>query len=255
MTVSPETRVKDNSVGLKSAGSGGSQEVNIIRLKISNSKALDGTVIYFSDNFMDEKGREDSEKRFNDSKNIPEIYTRIGGNAFSINGKFLLTEPAYSLPVSVRTRIIEETKISVNLSRFEANYDVFLEDKETGAWVNMKEYPEYVFMPIHQGHEHNRFVLHLEKTQEIPTNLNDSDEFNTGDISIIGRSEYALVKISSDLLQSSGALIEVLDMNGRLMDRITTNETESEIDLPDNSGVYVVRVKTGGTIKTEKVVR
>ncbi|WP_010662751.1 T9SS type A sorting domain-containing protein [Marinilabilia salmonicolor] len=255
LTVSPETRVKDNSVGLKSAGSGGSQEVNIIRLKISNSKALDGTVIYFSDNFMDEKGREDSEKRFNDSKNIPEIYTRIGGNAFSINGKFLLTEPAYSLPVSVRTRIIEETKISVNLSRFEANYDVFLEDKETGAWVNMKEYPEYVFMPIHQGHEHNRFVLHLEKTQEIPTNLNDSDEFNTGDISIIGRSEYALVKISSDLLQSSGALIEVLDMNGRLMDRITTNETESEIDLPDNSGVYVVRVKTGGTIKTEKVVR
>jgi hypothetical protein len=255
LTVSSETRVKDNSVGLKSAGTDESQKVNIIRLQISNSKALDGTVIYFSGNFMDEKGREDSEKRFNDSKNIPEIYTRIGGNAYSINGKSLLTEAAYSLPVSVRTRIIEETQISVNLSRFEANYDVFLEDKETGAWVNMKENPEYVFVPVHQGHEHNRFVLHLEKTQEIPTNLNNSNEYVHRDISIIGRTEYALVRISSDLLQPSGALIEVLDMNGRLISRMRTIGSSTEVDLPDNSGVYVVRVNAGGTMKTGKVVR
>jgi hypothetical protein len=253
LTVSGETRVKDNSFGLKSSDNGDSYQMDIVRFTIQNSKALDGTVLYFSDGFLVGKSSEDSEKRFNDSKNIPEIYTRIDGKAYCINGMPQLSDPVYLFPLSVRNRINEETTITANLKRFKAGYEVFLEDKATGSWTNLKEVNEYVYTPVQMGDDHDRFVLHLEKVAEIPTSVEEPEHI-TG-IEIIGQKELALVRIGQELLQTSDATIEVMDINGRLMNSIHTNEPETEVDLPDNSGVYVIRVSAGGVVETGKVFR
>jgi hypothetical protein len=105
------------------------------------------------------------------------------------------------------------------------------------------------------GDDHDRFVLHFEKIAEVPTSVEEPEQNDITGIEIIGQKGFVVVRIGQELLQTSDATIEVMDINGRLMNSVNTNEPETEVDLPDNSGVYVIRVNAGGAVETGKVVR
>jgi len=253
LTIKREARVGDSQVPLKSAGSEGSS-YNLIRVQTGNDQLIDETVIYFSKSFSAGVNDEDSEKKFNSSKIVPEIYTRINNKAYAINGLPALPEGEYSLPLSVRNRVEGDVNMTVDLEEFDANYDVFLEDKETGSWIDLRTTNSYTYTPAQIGDDHDRFVLHFEKVKQIPTNVEKPQESGVDGIKITGMKDYALVRISANLLQSSEATIEVLDINGRLMNRINTSEMVKDVELPDDSGVYFVRVKVGESVKTEKII-
>ncbi|MFO8001919.1 MAG: T9SS type A sorting domain-containing protein, partial [Marinilabilia sp.] len=254
-TIKPQARVKNTGIPLKSSSSGEKESYDMIRIHSHNEQSLDGAVLYFSDKFNSGKGREDSEKKFNSSKNVPEVYTRIDSEAISINGQPALGEDKYEYPLSVRNRLEGEVTLSVDLEQFNYDYDVMLEDKEEGTYTNLRDVNEYSYTPVEMGKDHDRFVLHLEKIQQVPTDIEDIADDKADGISITRSGDYALIIIGPALLQNGNADIELLDINGRLIHRLESNDSETRVKLPENSGTYIVRVNAGGQIETGKIVR
>jgi hypothetical protein len=247
-------RTMEDSPSLKSASSENHQ--NIIRIMQANEYISDVAVLYFSDRYVDGIDREDSEKMFNSSLNVPEIYTRVGSKSLAINGLPALAGESYAFPVSVRNRVAGEVKLSVNLEEFTPNFDLVLEDKVAGEWINMQIVDGYTYTPKQMGDVHDRFVLHLNRVQQVPTTIDENgiQEIVTG-ITIIGKDKSVRVKINADLLNSGEANIEVLDTNGRLVNSKQTTSSETEIALPSASGMYIIKVKADGRQKTEKVLK
>ncbi|WP_158275627.1 LamG-like jellyroll fold domain-containing protein [Marinilabilia rubra] len=254
LTVKRAARVKNSDAPLKSASSGdGSFEM--IRIKAENAHTMDATVLYFNGSFITGKGSEDSEKRFNGSEKVPEVYTSLNTQALAINGQPLLSAEENAYALSVRNRVEGEVRLVFDLDEFtDVTYDVLLEDKVTGAWTDLRDINEYAYTPVQMGDDHDRFVLHLDKVKEVPTSVENPESSAKGDITIVGKDEYAIVTISDELLSAGNAVVELMDMNGRLIERKNTTDQETEIALSDNSGMYIVKVAAGGVVKTEKVV-
>ncbi|MGQ1888871.1 T9SS type A sorting domain-containing protein [Thermophagus sp. OGC60D27] len=255
LTIKRAARVKSDAVALKSASTTKPSDYNLIRIQTDNGVAIDGTVLYFHESFLEEQGVEDSEKRFNSSLHIPEVYTVIGGEPLSINGMPVITADTLEIPLSVRNRVEGEVTLNVDLEQFTDRYDVYLEDRDAGAMVNLREASGYVYTPVELGDDHDRFVLHFAEVEEVPTVIEHPQEEEAYQIRIVGRQNDALVKISPELLQASQATIEVADLNGRRINTIMTDNTETEVELPENSGVYLIRVTANGVVESEKVVR
>lgn len=254
LMISEAARVKDNSMPLKSSSSKNDEEENYLRIKTENQYLFDATVLYFNEAFDPYEGVEDVSKRFNSSDKVPEVYTNIGNKAMAINGLPMLAGSNYSISLSVRNRIEEEVKISVDLENFSENYDVVLEDKVTGTYTNMRNVAEYAYSPRKMGDDHDRFVLHFSKVQLVATGIEEEAKSDAG-INIVGQKDNVLVQISPELLQSGVANVGVLDMNGRLVNAVKAVSTETRLDLPAIKGLYIVRVVAGNTIKTEKIIR
>lgn len=254
LTVKPSARVSQSEVPLKSIAQHISY--NLIRIEADNGYLLDGAVIYFNDDFLVDAGPEDSEKQFNSSASTPEVYTRINDMAYAINGLPELDTDTLEIPLSVRNRIDSEVTLKFYLEQFADGYELYLLDGETGAITNLRQQNNYVYTPVEMGDVHDRFVLCLVKVKEVATAVKDIvEESQQFDINIINQRDYALLQISPDLLQNAEANIQVLDLSGHLVKTIQTRATETHIDLPNKSGVYMLRVSAGGVVKTEKVAR
>jgi|GEM_PF-4019923 hypothetical protein len=253
ITVKRDARVKASPVPLKSASKEDFPS-DIIRIQTDNDILIDGTIVYFNELFSEAAGDEDSPKQFNSSSNVPEVYTRINNSAYAINGFTALTEATYSVALSVRNKVDDEVTMSFYLDKFAAGYHVFLEDKETGTWTNIQQVQEYVYTPAQMGDDHDRFVLHFEQMQEVVTSV-EENRMNDEEIVIIGQNDIAMVKIDANLLRNGTASIEVLNTGGVIENRIQTSSTDSEISLPTQRGLYIVKVKVGGVVKTAKVVK
>jgi hypothetical protein len=249
-----KARIADNSLPLKSA-SASSSDRYILRLMQTNAYISDVAVICFSNRFGAGMERADSEKMFNTSKKVPEIYTRVDDKSLVINGLPALTGESYSMPVSVKNQELAEVELSIRLDEFTNNYDVLIEDKVTGVWTDFRKVQSYLYMPQETGNVHDRFVLHLNPVMQVPTDVVEFDNAKNGGIQIEGRELYALVTISQDLLNGNAANIDLMDIHGRLISSQTTKETETEIQLPDATGVYLIKVTAGTQLKTAKIMR
>ncbi|WP_291861985.1 T9SS type A sorting domain-containing protein, partial [Marinilabilia sp.] len=248
-------RSTDNSVPLKSASSSDGER-KTIRILQSNEFISDVALISFAEGYVETIDREDSEKMFNSSTNVPEIYTRVDLKALAINGLPALSGESYTFPISVRNRVSGEVSFSANLDEFTSNFDVVLEDKVAGEWINLRTIDEYIYTPAQLGDVHDRFVLHLNRVQQVATTIEENNmEENVKDIFIIGKKESVLVKINAELLNSGEATIEVMDINGRLVNSKQTTSSETEVALPSASGMYVIKVNADGQHKTEKVLK
>lgn len=247
-------RTTENSPALKSASS--ESQKDILYIVQNNEYISDVAIIYFAEGYVETIDREDSEKMFNGSTNVPEIYTRVGSKALAINGLPALSGTSYAFPVSVRNRVAGEVELSVNLEEFNANYDVVLEDKVTGEWIDMEVVDGYTYTPEQMGDVHDRFVLHLNRVQQVPTSIDENDMQGAEQgITVIGKDESVLVKIDAKLLINGQASIEVLDTNGHLVNSITTTSSESNLALPSVSGMYIVKVSAADQQETVKVLR
>jgi hypothetical protein len=249
-----KARIADNSLPLKSA-SASSSDRYILRLMQTNAYISDVAVICFSNRFGAGMERADSEKMFNTSKKVPEIYTRVEGKSLVINGLPALSGESYSIPVSVKNQELAEVELSLRLDDFTDAYDVLIEDKVTGVWTDFREVQSYPYMPEKNGNVHDRFVLHLNPVMQVPTDVVEFDNAKNGGIQIEGRELYALVTISHDLLNGNAANIDLMDIHGRLISSQTTKETETEVQLPEATGVYLIKVTADAQLKTAKVMR
>ena len=159
LTIKPSARTHGMATSrLKSSRS---SNYNVIRIEAENDFTRDGTVIYFSEKMKDELDNGDAEKYFNDSENVPEIYTRVDSKALAINGMSELTGDDKIIPLSVQNKIAGDVTLRFDLRYFTGPYSVSLEDKETGTFVNLSETNTYNYSVIELGTNHDRFVIHL----------------------------------------------------------------------------------------------
>lgn len=231
-------------------------ELSKIRIVASNQFSRDGSVIYFSEANAEEFGTEDSEKYFNDSKNVPEVYTRVDDRSLAINGVPAITESVKSIPISVRNRVEGDVTLGFDLSRFTGEHAVYFEDKATGAFLNVARNSTYEYSVTQTGEDHDRFVLHLYK---VSTDLEEvragNDEIAADEeISIKSIAGKVLVSVGMDLVQQNPGTIEIYTIDGRKVSEVPARSSRTLVLLPNERGVYIVRAQYGQLVKSERVV-
>ncbi len=226
---------------------------DIIRIIASNKYTRDGAVIYFhqqSDNGLDAG---DSEKRFNDSNLVPEVYTRVQNSVLAINSQIGLDNTSREISLSVRNRVNDDVTLSFNLEKFNHTYSVHLEDKLTNQWINLLATPDYTYTPSVLGDVHNRFALHI---NYVPTSADNNDDLDSLlPVVVYNSGGDAIVLIESSLVLGAPAKIEIYTIEGHKVEEITTNKSENRVRLPGNSSVFIIKVIAGDVVVTKKVLR
>ena len=243
-----------SGVSTKESSLKSSTVYDLIRLKIENPYVYDATVIYYYETFSDDKGQEDSNKMFNTSEKVPEIFTRIGNAAMAINGFSELAGRVHiQVPVSVRNRVWDECEISADLDDFTDEYDVVLEDKEKSRYINLRKV-SYVYSPTVLGTEHERFVMHLTKSSKVATGIFDDEEKIEKGVFFTSDHNRLNVNIDARLLAGPGpeAGIEVFSRDGRQLMRTRAKSGITPIELAGGQ-IYIVRVNMGNQSITKKV--
>lgn len=231
-------------------------EFSKIRIVAANEFSRDGSVIYFSDTNAEGFGTEDSEKYFNDSKNVPEVYTMLGNRSLAINGVPNVAESVKSFPISVRNRVEGNVSLRFDLREYNGEHDVYFEDKETGAFLNVERNSIYDYSVNRTGECHDRFVLHLYKvTTDIEEVRSDNDEVAAGEaISIKSVGGKVLVSASMDLVQQNPGNIGIYTIDGRKISEIPARSSRTLVLLPNERGVYIVRAQFGQLVKSQRVI-
>lgn len=85
------------------------------------------------------------------------------------------------------------------------------------------------------------------------TSLVDPEKDQISGISINAYNDKVHVIIKADLLQNNSAIIELLDVNGRIINKMETRETNTYLNS-NRKGVYFVRVSIGDLMAVEKIV-
>jgi hypothetical protein len=226
---------------------------NIVRIVASNQYTRDAALVYFSDNNTDDFGTEDSEKYFNSSVRVPEIYTKVGDNSLVINGMSQLSDSYKEVPLSVRNRDVETVTLTFDLRRFNSNHSIVLLDYDTGESLPLTNGSEYSYVPG-SGDRHDRFVLIF--TPAITTDIEDVISGENPEPSIRIKSYGGKVLVSADmsLLQRGPGAVEIFTVEGRKVGHAVASSGRTMLFLPRESGVYVIRASFGKVVKTERVV-
>ncbi|MFO7999707.1 MAG: T9SS type A sorting domain-containing protein [Marinilabilia sp.] len=247
---------KNESTGISTEKSSlkSSTVYDLIRLRIENEHAFDATVVYYHETFVDGRGPEDSDKMFNTSENIPEIFTRIGNSAMAINGFSALDgKGQVSVPVSVRNRVYDECEITADVDDFTEDYEVVLEDKEEEEYINLRK-SSYTYTPSVLGIEDERFVLHLTRSSRVATGIDDKEEDMEESVRFTSGNDRLNVDVDPAMLSGSGpqARIDVFSRSGR---KLTSRRASGGINQIELAGgqIYIVSVNMGNQTITKKV--
>src|SRR5690554_126500 len=227
---------------------------NVVRITAENATSRDGAVLYFSANALEGLDKGDSEKMFNEPVEIPEVYTRVGSKAVAINGLPELKENVRTIPLSVRNRMKGEVSLNFDMSLYSGEHDVYFEDKETGAFMNVNRTPSYTYSVGSVGDNHERFALHFYKVVTGIESPSAEEEDAGSAIQIRNVGNKVMVSASMELVQAGPGRIEVYTIEGRKVSEVPAQSSRTLIFLPKESGVYIVRAAFGQLVKSERVL-
>lgn len=233
--------------------SSGGRQGDVVRIVADNGQSRDGAVVYFADGSYEGLDHGDSEKYKNDDAKVPEIFTRVDGQEVAINGLPVLTEAVRSIPLSVRHQQTGETKLSFDLSYYDGMHNVYFEDKETGAFLNVARNDSYSYRVNETGVQDDRFVLHFYRvTTDLETPMVGEEDAGN-DISIKSIGDKVLVSVGMEMLQDGFGTVEIYTIEGRKVQEVPAR-SRTLVILPGQSGVYIVRAVFGTKVKSERVL-
>ncbi|TCO07429.1 hypothetical protein [Natronoflexus pectinivorans] len=226
---------------------------DVIRITADNGLSRDGAVIYFTRNATENIDEGDSEKYRNSDDRVPEIFTRVNGVDLAINGLPELHVSVRTIPLIVRNRVSGDVTLMFDMSYYYGMHSVYLEDRDTGAFIHVTAGGEYVYTVSEPGERDDRFVLHF---YMVSTDLEPEmeDPSAAAGIRINGVAGKALVSIDSQLLQMSDANIEVFSIEGQKVSETKAQSSRTLVVLPRTSAIFIVRVTAGDVVKSERVV-
>lgn len=203
---------------------------DILRLHVDANGSSDELVIYFDDAGIDAQ-------KIIGFNGPPKIYSYSGTQMMAIQAL-----PHYSQPTSVEVgfQMTVDSLVTLTASEFES-FDPFLsivlEDNLSGQLIDLRTNPVYTFAHSHSNFQ-NRFTVHFGNST---TSINEAAH----DFSIYNSNDKIAISIPS--LVGKEAMIEILDLTGRLLwTSEMTLEHCSLIPQPDVQGIVLVRV-TGST--------
>ncbi|TCO07430.1 beta strand repeat-containing protein [Natronoflexus pectinivorans] len=226
---------------------------DVIRITADNGLSRDGAVIYFTRHASEGIDEGDSEKYRNSDDRVPEIFTRVGETEMAINGLPELNQPTRTIPLVVRNRVSGDVTLTFDMSYYYGMHSVYLEDRDTGAFIHVTAGGEYVYTVSEPGERDDRFVLHF---YMVSTDLEPEmeDPNAAAGIRINGVAGKVLVSIDSQLLQMGDANIEVFSIEGQKVSETKAQSSRTLVVLPRTSAIFIVRVTAGDVVKSERVV-
>nr|MCU4177879.1 T9SS type A sorting domain-containing protein [Marinilabiliaceae bacterium N1Y90] len=135
------------------------------------------------------------------------------------------------------------------LSNFDATRSVYLEDKETGAMIDMRSTNSYTF-ETQKGDFNNRLVLHFKNNNDTPTDIGEIN--NGGAIAYVQNNNTIMVECDWDFAEKT---LELFNISGQLTTQKQFRTNKYEIDgdnLP--AGIYILKLTSENKIYTQKLL-
>ena len=186
----------------------------------------------------------DSHKLFGEAS-APQLWTVNNGDIFSQNYLPHSTEEFF-VPLHFRAGLNSTYHIRADgLKSFYESIDIYLEDMFNNKIINLRDQHLYSFAATTNDNE-ERFILHFFGI----TSLGESPEIDGVQI----YSSKKTVYISFEQIPQEVSHIEVFNILGQqVYNSKLAPTTLSSIHLNEKPGIYIVRLRNGSRIKTQKV--
>jgi len=217
----------------------------LLRLQISNGTNRDEALICFHPDALNKFDAYDSQKWFNSSDAIPELYTKSDNEQLVING---LNQVVNDLELPIGYCSGQAAPLSIKaleMNKFEEGTKIFLIDKVENTQTELESGTSYNFTSDKVMNNENRFSL-LFKVPQITTSLDaaNSSEFvsylnNAGQIVILSKpnAEYCIFNASGVKIQSGITKAESTICENKL-----------------SAGVYMVKLSKDGNYYVKKLI-
>jgi hypothetical protein len=245
----PNTAKEHTSVAiLKSAGT-----IPLIRLEIQASgKKTDETVIRlessaslsFDENF-------DASKIFSPAKFVPQIYTSLSGEKYSINS-IPFPESQTVIPIILKIPVSGTYKISRTEMQGLGSSKAFLTDNTTNTVIDLTTIPYYTFT-CESGTISNRFTLTI--SNKYPTKAQTITEKT---LKIYQASGQVCIIPQGHEWTGENCTVKIYNLTGKLL-LLATDEyfyegERKEFGLSEPGGLIIVEVTTGNERYSEKII-
>ena len=210
------------------SGSKGVATAPVLNISLSQSTARKGATTI--DNAIVRFDGGQRLGKFTFHENDSKVFIPQDGTNYAV----VNSENIGKLPVSFKAKENGSYTISVNAEDLDFSH-LHLIDNKTGADINLLETPSYTFEAQFADYA-NRFRL------VFATGTSTSSET----FGFISGGQFIV-------LNEGEATLEVIDMLGHIVSSKTINGN-SEINLNDAAGVYVIRLINGEKVKVQKIV-
>jgi hypothetical protein len=213
----------------------------IVRLQVSNSSNSDETVIYTDNEASNSLDRFDSNKMFNNSAAVPEIYTCLGAEKLAINGYNNFAENhEFQLGFKSGNSDIFTIKVT-ELKNLPDNTKLILVDKlQENAEFDLTSGGAYSFAAA-ATNTTTRFSL-IYKVAGTTTDLNNYQTINT-QVSVFKNANNQITVIRN-VSNGVEGMITVCNTIGQCIFSAPTSGTSTIINKSFKPGIYIVTVNT-----------
>ncbi|MEI6754419.1 MAG: leucine-rich repeat protein [Paludibacter sp.] len=235
--------ITNNSFHVK-AENGSAQPT--LRLEVSNGTISDQTVVYINPNASNNYDEYDSQKMFNNSGSIAEIYTIAGKECLAING---LNSVNYDTEMSIGFTTVTAGTFSIKASQFSnftAGTHVILKDNITQQLVDISDCSSYCFTSAATSNNTNRFAL-MFHVPSITTGINPATSENSW-LSTTINGQLIINGIPAD-----NTTLEVFNTVGQRILIKTLNQGNLQNKISLETGIYIVTLTQNGHKYTQKV--
>ncbi|MDD3321856.1 MAG: T9SS type A sorting domain-containing protein [Paludibacter sp.] len=218
----------------------------VLRLQVSNSANSDEAILLFNPDASNTIDTFDSPKMTNSNADIPEIFTLVDTEELVINGMSNYTLNT-EIPLGVRPGNASEIGIKITeFSNFDSDIHTYLKDVLENKIIDITDQKYLISNPTTSN---DRFSI-IFKTITSTTGI---DIVNNQQILITKNSNNQIIVNCSDKLNGDN-LVTVSNIIGqKIVDKKMTT-TSTVINIPNDSGVYLVTVINNGMKITKRVI-
>lgn len=216
-----------------------------LRLLVSNGTVSDETLIYFDLNAQDTFDNYDSPKMFNNSANIPEIYTTAGNEKLVING---LKEVHYDNEIPLGLHAGEENNFSISrteMTNFNNGTYIILKDKLLNNETELGEGVAYNFTSQISTPTSDRFSL-IFRAPGTTTAVNN--------VSSLKAQVFVNANNQITIIAPEKAIYSIYNAVGQKQVENTLSSSKAIVNNAFNAGVYLVVISLNGQREIQKVV-
>jgi hypothetical protein len=179
------------------------------------------------------------------------MYLLNGENELAIQGEGYFDEKA-SFPIAVRTEAPGKVSFGIDaLENFDESQNVFIYDKETDTYNNIKN--KFYEVELPKGYFTNRFALRFaDKTLDV------ADEIYENSIQVVFTRSNNILNITNDANDTTVLAVSLYNIEGKLMSTWDVSEKEQTsikiLVQNKTSGVYIVTLKTSKGNLNKKII-
>jgi hypothetical protein len=217
--------------------------INKLTIKLSNGTNYDEAMVMFENNSNVGKDRNDADKMFSMSLDVPQVYTLVGGEKIALNSLAPVTN-GVNIPVGIKVKTTGDYTISVEgIDNFASLTGLSLEDLKLGFTQDLTKNPVYNFRS--EGIEDaGRFLLHFAGTIGI-------GELSNSTINIYSNEKTVYITCAAGFRNAKVTISNLLGQE--ILTQKLSDVKKNQVNVNTLKGYYIVKVQDDSSVKTAKV--